>query len=226
MPLGRYLILIYFLTRSIAIGKNNSSSEPRKNNNEIFNGRFKSFLARSGEWMTIENIKETCKTIFCEHGLSVYILASEMGRSCTKFYISKFFIFDFLVSNFFWIICRQSWVDMSVNIFNPNSIQIYPKYSHPHSALYAAVSQKWVGVKSNFLKFCLFCTWQNLKSFQIKRDRHRVSQSRVLMSARKNESNYVKFYLNLPNSILEKVGLEGHSKLQVTTFYFKMRVGY
>ena len=45
------------------------------------------------------------------------------------------------------------------------------------------------------------------------------------VSKKKNGSSYMKFDLKLPNNILEKVGLEGHSKLLVTKFYSKIRVG-
>ena len=36
----------------------------------------------------------------------------------------------------------------------------------------------------------------------------------------------MKFNFKLPDNILEKVGLEGHAKLRVSTFYSKIRVGY
>ena len=120
-----------------------------------------------------------------------------MGQSCTRAaQVShfKYCIFDLLVLKSLRMICRQSRGDMSVDILNPITTQVYQKYlpqkySHPHKASYSVVSRKRIGAKSLILKSLSIWHMLKLEELQKKTDRQRAPQSRFLMSARKNGSS-------------------------------------
>lgn len=77
-----------------------------------------------------------------------------MGPSCTRvdqLQHFKYCMFDLLVLKSFYMVCRQSRVDISENILNPITAQVLsrlPKYSHPHSASHSPVPHKRMGAKS------------------------------------------------------------------------------
>lgn len=80
------------------------------------------------------------------------------------------------------MICRQSRIDMSINMLNPITTQIHPKYSYPHSASYSAVSQKRLGAKLQIPKSMSISHMSKLGKLQKK------ERQTVLMSARKSGS--------------------------------------
>lgn len=80
------------------------------------------------------------------------------------------------------MICRESRIDMSINMLNPITTQIHPKYSYPHSASYSAVSQKRLGAKSQIPKSMSISLMSKLGKLQKK------ERQTVLMSTRKNRS--------------------------------------
>ena len=80
------------------------------------------------------------------------------------------------------MICRESRIDMSINMLNPITTQIHPKYSYPHSASYSAVSQKRLGAKLQIPKSMSISHMSKLGKLQKK------ERQTVLMSARKNGS--------------------------------------
>ena len=80
------------------------------------------------------------------------------------------------------MICRESRIDMSINMLNPITTQIHPKYSYPHSASYSAVSQKRLGAKLQIPKSMSISHMSKLGKLQKK------ERQTVLMSARKSGS--------------------------------------
>ena len=86
------------------------------------------------------------------------------------------------------MICRQSRIDMSINMLNPITTQIHPKYSYPHSASYSAVSQKRLGAKSQIPKSLSISHKSKLGKLQKKERQTEDITTRVLMSTRKNGS--------------------------------------
>ena len=128
--------------------------------------------SREGPWLfvpyqydevTIENIKDACKTFFHEHRLCD-ILASEMGPSCTRvdqipyFKILYIRFIGFKIPSDDLLSTSSRYVTKySQSNYNPGPLKV-PKYSHPKSTSYSAVSHKRWEQNHKFLKVCQFRT--------------------------------------------------------------------
>ena len=106
-------------------------SEPKKTTMKYLKERPRVFVPYQCDKITLELIKEACKTFFREHRPCV-ILTSEMRPSWYQTRPNSAFqkhcIFDFLFLKSLRMIFRQCRVNILVNIVNPIATQIYQKY--------------------------------------------------------------------------------------------------
>ena len=134
------------------------SSEPKKTTMKYSKEGPRVFVPYQYDEITLENIKEACKTFFHEHR-PCDILASEMGPSCTRvdqiphFKILYIPYIGFKIpSDDLSSISSRYVSKYSESNYNPGPSKV-PKYNHPKSASYSAVSHKRVGAKSQIPKF-------------------------------------------------------------------------
>ena len=147
------------------------------------------------------------QNLFLRSPLPLCYFSFRMGPSYTR--IDQIPHFKILYIRFIGFRFISSRIFMSAHILNPLTNQVHQKYQSIAILTLLQIQQlhskEW---KQNCKsKVCRFFTCQGLENLKRKRDRQTVSQSRVLMSARKNGCSKMKFNFKLPNNILEKVHL-------------------
>ena len=149
------------------------SSEPKKTTMKYSKESPRVFVPYQYDEITLENIKEACKTFFHEHR-PCDILASKMGPSCTR--VDQIPHFKILYIRFIGFkipsddlssISSRYVSKYSQSNYNPGPSKV-PKYSHSKSASYSAVSHKRVGAKSQIPKFLSISHILKLRELQKK----------------------------------------------------------
>lgn len=99
---------------------------------------------------------------------------SILNHSRPNFAFQNIMYYELLALKSLWMICRESRIDMSINMLNPITTQIHPKCQSIATLTALHIQQfhrKDWEQNHKFLKVCLFRLCRNLESFKRKRDR-------------------------------------------------------